>query len=159
MYAIVESTNYHDDGRSRPHNPPVHNSRNKSSLPTVYIHRNIPKQHRSAKAHMLEAINNHALAIICGFTVFTNVTELLTKSITTIIYRTASCYIIGLLEGEVNSNFSPSRCLINLYINNLSRNSFFDSEIWRVLCINVIHCESPEVEREIEELKSVTNFG
>lgn len=122
---MAESSDYHDDKRSRPHNLPVHKSRNKSSLPIVYIHRNIPKQLRNAKAHILEDSNNYVLAIICGFTEFISVTELLTESIKTIIYRTACCYIIGLLGGEVNSKFSPSGCLTNLYINNLSRNSFF----------------------------------
>lgn len=159
---MAESTDNHDDGRSWSHNPPVLNSRNKSSLPIVYIHRSIPKQLRNAKTHILEASNNHALAIISGFTVFTSKTELLTESITTIIHRTVCCYIIGLLGGEVNGNFSPSGCLINLYINNISRNPFFfDSESWTLLCISVIQCEvkAQRWEWEIGELRPVTNSG
>lgn len=63
---------------------------------------------------------------------------LLAESITTIIYRAACHYVIGFLEGKLIVNFSPSICLVNSHINNISSKSFFDSEAWRLLCVSVI---------------------
>lgn len=71
-----------------------------------------------------KVINNYALTIICGFTAFISVNYLLAKSITTIKYRVACHYVIGFLGGKLIGNFSPSSCLINLHINNISSNSF-----------------------------------
>lgn len=65
-------------------------------MTTVYIYRNIPKQLRNTKAHILEVSNTYALAIIYGLTASISITELLTESITTTIYSTAYHYIIGL---------------------------------------------------------------
>lgn len=125
MCATAAPADYHDDGRSRPHNLPVHSSRNTSPLTTVYIYRNIPKQLRNTKAHILEVSNTYALAIIYSLTASISITELLTESIN------HNCYLQHCLSlhyrplgREVNSNFSSSGCLINLYTNNLFINFF-----------------------------------
>lgn len=61
------------------------------------------------------------------------------QNLSQLIYRAACHYVIGFLEGKLIVNFSPSSCLINSHINNISSNSFFfDSEAWRLLCVSVI---------------------
>lgn len=137
---MAEKTVYHGGGRARPHNPPVLNTRNKLSLPTVSTHRNIPKHLRNSTAHTLEDSSNYAKTIICEFTDFISVTEPQTEPITIAMYRTACCYITGLSEGEANSHFSPSAWLINLYINFLETLFFFSClirENWGLIFITM----------------------
>ena len=66
----------------------------------VYIHGNIPKQLKNARAYVLEVSNNYELAFICGFTAFISITVLLTEAVKAVIYiySTACCYFIGLFR-------------------------------------------------------------